>query len=86
MAGITADANILINHARLSAQRYLLSYQEPITMEQLVQQLCDLKQGYTQYGGVCIIQIQQHDAFNPTSRHPFSPLPSPFASNTFLLL
>lgn len=52
VAGITADANILINYARLSAQRYLLTYQEPIPAEQLVQQLCDLKQGYTQYGGL----------------------------------
>jgi 20S proteasome subunit alpha 3 len=51
VAGITADANILINNARLSAQRYLLTYQESIPVEQLVQQLCDLKQGYTQYGG-----------------------------------
>lgn len=53
VAGITADANILINNARLSAQRHLLTYQESIPVEQLVQQLCDLKQGYTQYGGVC---------------------------------
>ena len=52
MAGITADANILINYARLSAQRYSLSYQEPIPVEQLVQKICDLKQGYTQYGGL----------------------------------
>jgi 20S proteasome subunit alpha 3 len=52
VAGITADANILINHARLSAQRYLFTYQEPIPIEYLVQQICDLKQGYTQYGGL----------------------------------
>eukprot|EP00126_Sphaerothecum_destruens_P014914 Sdes_comp8807_c0_seq1m191 len=52
VAGITADANILVNKARLSAERYFFSYQEPIPCEQLVQQLCDLKQGYTQYGGL----------------------------------
>jgi len=52
VAGITADANILINNARLSAQRYTFSYQEPMPLEQLVAQLCDLKQGYTQYGGL----------------------------------
>lgn len=50
--GITADANILINNARLSAQRYLYTYQESIPIEVLVQELCDLKQGYTQYGGL----------------------------------
>eukprot|EP01119_Soliformovum_irregulare_P009062 TRINITY_DN22180_c0_g1_i1.p1 TRINITY_DN22180_c0_g1~~TRINITY_DN22180_c0_g1_i1.p1 ORF type:complete len:255 (+),score=72.10 TRINITY_DN22180_c0_g1_i1:62-826(+) len=52
VAGITADANILINYARQSAQRYLYTYQEPIPVEYLVQQVCDLKQGYTQYGGL----------------------------------
>jgi len=52
VAGITADANILINYARLSAQRYLYAYQETIPVEYLVQQVCDLKQGYTQYGGL----------------------------------
>mmetsp|Transcript_32607 Transcript_32607/g.45247 ORF Transcript_32607/g.45247 Transcript_32607/m.45247 type:complete len:250 (-) Transcript_32607:182-931(-) len=52
VAGITADANILINNARLSAQRYTFTYDEPIPVEQLVQHLCDTKQGYTQYGGL----------------------------------
>lgn len=39
-----ADANILINTARLAAQRHLLTYQEPIPVEQLVRALCDNKQ------------------------------------------
>ncbi len=52
VAGITADANILINHARLEGQKYQLQYQEPIPIEQLVVRLCDMKQGYTQYGGL----------------------------------
>ena len=52
VAGIMSDANILINTARLHAQRYALSYQEPIPVEQLVQSLCDTKQGYTQFGGL----------------------------------
>ncbi|CAG8726498.1 2086_t:CDS:2, partial [Acaulospora morrowiae] len=50
--GITADANILISYARQAAQQYLLTYNEDIPVEQLVQRLCDLKQGYTQYGGL----------------------------------
>lgn len=33
-------------------ERYLLTYQEEIPCEQLVQRLCDLKQGYTQFGGL----------------------------------
>ena len=44
VAGITADANILINQARLHAQRYRFSFQEPQPVEQLVQSLCDEKQ------------------------------------------
>lgn len=52
VAGITADANILVNTCRLHAQRYALQYQEPIPVEQLVRALCDTKQGYTQYGGL----------------------------------
>jgi 20S proteasome subunit alpha 3 len=52
VAGITADANIIINYARMSAQRYFFAYQDPMPVEQLVAQVCDLKQGYTQYGGL----------------------------------
>lgn len=52
VAGITADANILINFARLAAQRYRYAYGEPIPIEQLLQRICDLKQSYTQYGGL----------------------------------
>eukprot|EP00871_Galdieria_phlegrea_P003477 jgi/Galph1/412/GphlegSOOS_G5236.1 len=52
VAGITADANILIGRARITAQKYRYTYQEPIPVEFLVQQLCDLKQGYTQFGGL----------------------------------
>lgn len=53
MAGITADANTLVQSARVAAQRYLFTYQEDIPVEQLVQRLCDQKQGYTQFGGAC---------------------------------
>ena len=52
VAGITSDANILINSARFEAQNYFRDYQEPIPVEQLVVRMCDMKQGYTQYGGL----------------------------------
>lgn len=52
VAGMTADANILINYARQAAQNYLLTYNSDIPCEQLVRRLCDLKQGYTQHGGL----------------------------------
>ena len=50
-AGITSDANILINYCRVSSQQYLFRYDEPVPMENLLMTLCDTKQGYTQYGG-----------------------------------
>ena len=31
---------------------YLYRFNEPIPVEQLVRQLCDLKQSYTQFGGL----------------------------------
>lgn len=52
VAGITSDANILLNYARLQAQQYTYGYQEQIPIEQLLMQVCDLKQGYTQFGGL----------------------------------
>lgn len=51
VAGYTADANSLVNYARTAAQRHLLHYNEDIPVELLAQRLCDMKQGYTQYGG-----------------------------------
>ncbi|KAH3672992.1 hypothetical protein WICMUC_003945 [Wickerhamomyces mucosus] len=52
VAGMTADAGILINSARVSAQNYLKTYNEEIPVELLVRRLCDIKQGYTQHGGL----------------------------------
>ena len=52
VAGLTADANILIDQARLRAGRYEYQYVEPIPIEQLVEHVCNYKQAYTQYGGL----------------------------------
>jgi len=52
VAGIRSDANILVNYARVVSQRHLFTYGEPIPVEQLVQAVCDQKQGYTQFGGL----------------------------------
>lgn len=51
VAGITSDANVLINESRVIAQRYLLENGQSIPCEKLVSWLCDIKQGYTQFGG-----------------------------------
>jgi len=52
VAGLTADANILINQARLTAQRHRYKYQESQPVEQLIERLCNMKQSYTQFGGL----------------------------------
>jgi len=52
VAGVTSDANVLINRLRLTAQQYQYRYGEPMPLEQLVVNLCDVKQGYTQHGGL----------------------------------
>jgi 20S proteasome subunit alpha 3 len=52
VAGLTADANILIDQARLRAGRYQYQYAEPIPVEQLVEYVCNYKQFYTQRGGL----------------------------------
>ena len=52
---MTADANSLVNYARQVAQGHLFSFNEDIPVEQLTQRLCDLKQGYTQYGGLSLL-------------------------------
>lgn len=52
VAGLTADAEILINTARVYAQNYLQTYNEEIPVEILVRRLSDIKQGYTQHGGL----------------------------------
>jgi len=52
VAGITSDANVLTSKLRLIAQRYEFTYQESIPVEQLVRNVCDEKQRYTQRGGM----------------------------------
>lgn len=52
VAGLTSDANILINRARLTAQQHFFRFQEPLPVEDLIKSLCNMKQTYTQYGGL----------------------------------
>ncbi len=51
-SGLVADARKLIDHARVTAQRERVIYGDPIPVETLTREICDLKQSYTQYGGV----------------------------------
>jgi proteasome alpha subunit len=51
-AGLVADARVLVEYARLTAQINKVTYSEPIPVELLVRRICDYKQQYTQFGGV----------------------------------
>ncbi len=51
-SGLGHDGRVLIDYARLLAVRHRLLYDEPIDVELLVRNVCDIKQAYTQQGGV----------------------------------
>jgi len=61
VAGITSDANVLTNYLRQFSQRHLLHYGESIPCEQLVASLCDIKQAYTQFGGLSFLCVTLND-------------------------
>ncbi len=50
-SGLTADARKLIAEARIKAQSYWLTYEEPVPAEALAEHICDLKAQFTQGGG-----------------------------------
>ena len=52
ISGLHADARALINHARVQAQSFRLTYDEPVRLNMLTKAIADLKQQYTQFGGV----------------------------------
>jgi hypothetical protein len=51
VAGITSDANVMIEKLRDIAATHMSNYAEDIPVEQLVRRLSDIKQYYTQIGG-----------------------------------
>jgi len=51
ISGLTADARVLIDHARLKAQIYKLSYDIPIGIEDIAKEIGDQCQYFTQFGG-----------------------------------
>ena len=52
ISGLHADSRVLINYARVQAQSFRLTYDEPVRLKMLVKSIADLKQIYTQYGGI----------------------------------
>ncbi len=49
--GLSSDARVLIDQARVNTQSNKLTYDEPIDVEVLTQKICDTQQTYTQHGG-----------------------------------
>jgi proteasome alpha subunit len=52
ISGLHADSRTLINYARVQAQSFRLTYDEPVRLNMLVKSIADMKQMYTQYGGI----------------------------------
>ena len=50
VSGVVADANYLVDYARLNCQQHLYSHHEPIYVEELVKFLCNECHVYTQFG------------------------------------
>ncbi len=52
IVGLSSDARILIDQARVYAQSNRLTYDEPIDVEVVTKRISDIKQMYTQHAGV----------------------------------
>ncbi len=51
LAGITADARVLVEKAQLMAQQHRITYDSPVEPELVIKEISNTKQQFTQYGG-----------------------------------
>ena len=51
VAGIIADARVLVEKAQLIAQQHRITYDSPIEPELIIKEISNIKQQFTQYGG-----------------------------------
>jgi proteasome alpha subunit len=52
IVGLSSDARVLIDQARIHAQSNKLTYDEPVDVEVVTKKICDIQQMYTQHAGV----------------------------------
>jgi proteasome alpha subunit len=52
IVGLSSDARVLIDQARIYAQSNKLTYDEPVDVEVVTKKICDIQQMYTQHAGV----------------------------------
>lgn len=50
-AGILSDARVLIERARVLAQQNRVTYDSPVEVEEIIREIANVKQQFTQYGG-----------------------------------
>lgn len=51
VAGIIADARVLIERSQVLAQQHRVTYDSPIESELIIKEISNIKQQFTQYGG-----------------------------------
>src|SRR5512138_72021 len=51
IVGLSSDARVLVDQARMDAQSNKLTYDEPIDIEVATEKICNIQQTYTQHGG-----------------------------------
>jgi proteasome alpha subunit len=77
IVGLSSDARVLIDQARVYAQSNKLTYDESIDVEVVTKRVCDIKQLYTQHAGVRPFGISMIFAgVDKTGNHVFGTHPS----------
>ncbi len=77
IVGLSSDARVLIDQARIYAQSNKLTYDEAIDVEVVTKRICDIKQLYTQHAGVRPFGISMiFGGVDKTGNHVFGTHPS----------